>query len=181
MTEAAAQAPPIQLPCWWRDPDPVDGVTEIELPSKKYLRARWDADILDTDDKNINDTIIDHNDTFRVRFRVQLDGRLWTCICGNWCFDLCFLPICGGTGFCLYSVLPDDLKSKLRINDWKGCQTRCIYVYFDVPPGTIPVEYCGSLYEVGAKFELRCCGYCDDPDSQLAVAGHEDLEQYMFV
>jgi len=50
-----------------------------------------------------------------------------------------------------------------------------------VPPNTIPVEHCGSLYQVGAKFELRCCGGCEDEYSHLAVAGHEPQGEYMFV
>jgi hypothetical protein len=34
---------------------------------------------------------------------------------------------------------------------------------------------------VGAKFELRCCGGCNDENSHLAVAGHERQGEYMFV
>ena len=180
MAEAPVE-PPIKTPCWPNDPDWLDGPTEIELPSAKYLRAYWDADILDIDDKNPRDKIIEREDVFKVRFRVELDGRLWWCICGNWCFDIGFTPIGVGTSFNLSGVLPDELKSKLRVSDWKGCQTRCIYVCLEVPPCTIPVGYCGTLYDVGAKFELRCCGYCDDPDSRLAVAGYENLKQYLFV
>ena len=37
-----------------------------------------------------------------------------------------------------------------------------------------------SFVEVGAKFELRCCGYCEDEDSHVAVAGHEAQGEYMF-
>jgi len=59
-----------------------------------------------------------------------------------------------------------------------GCTSR---VYVNVPPNTIPVEHCGSLYQVGAKFELRCCGGCEDEYSHLAVAGHEPQGEYMFV
>jgi hypothetical protein len=36
------------------------------------------------------------------------------------------------------------------------------------------------VYEVAAFFELRCCGYCEDEDSHLALAGYEALEEYMF-
>lgn len=176
MTEA-----PTEAPCWPKDPDWLDGPTEIELPSAKYLKAAWDADIIDTDDKNKHDTIIDHEDTFEVRFRVELKGRLWWCICGNWCFDLGFTSIGDGPDFNLSDVLPAAEKTKLKIHDWQGCKTRCIYVSVTVPKNTIPVEYCGSLYEVGAKFELRCCGDCDDPDSHLGAFGHERLGQYMFV
>lgn len=172
-------APATKAPCWPGDPDWLDGPTEIELPSGKYLKAYWDADILDIDDKNPHDTIIERKDVFKVRFRVQLEGRLWSCICGHWCFDVGFTAIGAGQNFNLSAVLPDP--SVLRLNDWEGCKTRCIYVCVEVPKDTIPVGYCGTLYECGAKFELRCCGYCDDPDSHLALAGHEKLGQYMFV
>lgn len=183
MTQAPAEAqpkpPPTSAPCWPDDPDYLDGSTEIELPSSRLLRARWDCDILDTDDKNPHDTIIERSDSFEVRFRVQLEGRLWKCICGCWCFDVCFDSIGPGEDFCLSGVLANP--SELRRTGWEGCQTRCVYVCVVVPPNTIPVGACGSLYEVGGKFELRCCGECDDPDSQLGIAGHESLGQYMFV
>jgi hypothetical protein len=50
-----------------------------------------------------------------VRFRVQLEGRLWKCICGCWRFDLCFDPCGEGTGFNLSGVLPDSERRKLRM------------------------------------------------------------------
>ena len=183
MTEATAEAP-TKAPCWEKDPDWLDGPTEIELPSEKYLKAYWDADILDIDDKNPHDTIIETKDTFKVRFRVQLEGRLWKCICGHWCFDLGFTSVGDGPRFNLSDVLPEPEKSKLRWCDWEGCKTRCIERCVTVPPGTIPAEYCGTLYTVGAKFELRCCGDCDCKDKEhghLAVAGHEPQGEYMFV
>jgi hypothetical protein len=175
---------PTSAPCWPDDPDWLDGTTEIEL-STRHLRARWDADIIDLDDKNKHDTIIERKDAFEVRFRVQLEGRLWYCICGCWCFDLCFDPCGEGTGFNLSGVLPDPERRKLYYKDWKGCDTRCVYVSVRVPPETIPAGYCGSLYDVGAKFELRCCcDHADDRDDRcqghLAVAGHEHLGEYMF-
>jgi len=33
-------------------------------------------------------TIIERKDSFEARFRVELEGRLWRCICGHWCFNL---------------------------------------------------------------------------------------------
>jgi hypothetical protein len=186
MTEAATEAP-TKAPCWPNDPDYLDGKTEIFLPSEKYLKAYWDADILD-DDQNPQDTIIESKEAFKVRFRVELKGRLWKCICGHWCFDLGFSTIGDGPVpyFNLSDVLPANLKPELRLCDWQGCQTRCIEICITVPPGTIPVGDCGTLYEIGAKFELRCCGDCDckgdgkDP-GHLAVAGHESQVEYMFV
>jgi hypothetical protein len=179
MAEAPVE-PPIKPPCWPNDPDWLDGLTEIELPSERYLKACWDADILDTDDKNWSDTIIERKDTFKIRFRVQLEGRLWKCICGDWCFDVGFTAIGDGEDFNLSDKLTD--RSVLRLHDWKGCETRCIELYVTVPPGTIPAGDCGTLYQVGAKFELRCCS---DPEREcsghLAVAGHEPQGEYMFV
>jgi len=159
-------------------PDWLDGSTEIEL-SARHLRAYWDADIIDVDDKNKHDTIIERKDAFEVRFRVYLRGRLWKCICGNWCFDVGFASIGDGRDFNLSDVLPD--RSVLQIKDWKGCDGLYLDVRVNVPPNTIPVEHCGSLYQVGAKFELRCCGGCEDEYSHLAVAGHEPQGEYMFV
>jgi hypothetical protein len=130
------------------------------------------------DDRNKHDTIIERKDPFEVRFRVELKGRLWYCICGHWCFDLGFTSIGKGEHFNLSDYLPEPEKSKLRICDWKGCDTRCIEVCVRVPPNTIPVERCGTLYEVGAKFELRCCGDCDDEcGGHLALAGLADADQ----
>jgi len=170
-----------RFPCWPDDPDWLDGQTEIEL-STRHLRACWDADILDLDDRNKHDTIIERKDAFEVRFRVELKGRLWRCICGHWCFDLGFTSVGKGQHFNLSDYLPEPEKSKLRICNWKGCETRCIEVCVRVPPGTIPTEHCGSLYQVGAKFELRCCGDCDDDcGGHLALAGHEPQGEYMFV
>lgn len=179
MTEAATEVRR-EPPCWPYERDWLDGTTEIFL-SARHLRAHWDADILDIDDENVNDTIIETKDTFKVRFRVQLDGRLWRCICGHWYFDVCFSAIGPGTNFNLSDVLPEQEKEKLRLCDWEGCKTRCIDVYVTVPPGTIPSGHCGTLYEVGAKFELRCCGECRDCEGHLAVAGHESQGEYMFV
>ena len=180
MTEDAV-ATPTKPPCW-PDAD-LDGFTEIFLPSEKYLKACWDCDIID-DDKNPQDTIIESNESFQVRFRVELKGRLWKCICGHWCFDLCFTSIGDGQDFNLSDVLPAALKPQLRLCDWEGCKTRCIDITIVVPPGTIPADYCGTLYQVGAKFELRCCGDCDCEKKEhghLAVAGHEPEGEYMFV
>jgi hypothetical protein len=176
---AAAKVPPTEAPCWPGSPDWLDGATEILLPSERYLKAHWDADIYDVDDQNVRDTIIERKDTFKIRFRVQLKGRLWVCICGHWCFDVCFTAIGDGEDFNLSDVLPDP--SVLRVPNWEGCQTRCIDLCVTVPPETIPVGRCGTLYQVGAKFELRCCGDCDDENSHLAVAGHEAQGEYMFV
>jgi hypothetical protein len=165
-------APPAGPPDW------LDGAAEVEL-STRHLWAKWDADILDADDKNKHDTIIERKDEFLVRFRVYLGGRLWRCINGCWCFDVCFTAIGEGERFNLSDKLAD--KSVLCIPEWKGCDRVPIELCVPVPGGIIPVGPCGTLYEVGCKFELRCCGCCGEPDSSLAVAGHERQGEYMFV
>ena len=91
---------------WRTQLDWLDGSTEIEL-SSRHLRAYWDADIIDVDDKNKHDTIIERKDPFEVRFRVYLKGRLWNCICGHWCFNVGFTAIGNGEDFNLSDVLPD--------------------------------------------------------------------------
>jgi hypothetical protein len=159
-------------------PDWLDGATEVEL-STRHLWAKWDADILDIDDKNKHDTIIERKDEFLVRFRVYLGGRLWRCLAGCWCFDVCFTAIGDGPNFNLSDRLPD--KSELCIRDWRGCDGLYIERYVRVPGSIIPERPCGILYEVGCKFELRCCGCCEDEGSSLAVAGHERQGEYMFV
>jgi hypothetical protein len=138
-------------------PDWLDGSTEIEL-STKHLKAYWDADILDVDDRNEHDTIIARKDPFLVRFRVYLRGRLWKCLCGNWCFDVCFTSIGDGPKFDLSDIVPD--RSDFHIRDWKGCDGLYIEKYVWVPPETIPVEHCGTLCRSG-RIRLRCCGYCE--------------------
>ena len=118
-----AKATPTKPPCWPDDPDYLDGFTELFLPSETYLKAYWDCDIRD-DDKDSHDTIIESNVAFGVRFRVELKGRLWKCMCGHWCFDIGFTAIGDGDDFNLSDHLPADLKEKLRICDWEGCETR---------------------------------------------------------
>ena len=64
-------------------------------------------------------------------------------------------------------------RSELQIRDWKGCDGVYIEKYVRCRRRRSPPDHCGTLYQVGAKFELRCCGCCEDEDSHLAVAGHE--------
>jgi len=144
---------PVRSVCWPNDPDYLDGKTEIELPPRKYTQVFWDADIIDLDDKNKADTILGTEQAFQVRFRVELRGRLWRCMTGDWLFDVGFKPIGPGR-----------------------CDTLCIEQYVDVPPGTIKLDGNADteVYEVAAKVELRCC------DGHVAVAGYEALEEYEF-
>ena len=163
-------ATPTKPPCWANDRDWLDGKAELNLP-KGALHAYWDTDILDVNGVAPG-TIIGTDDPFSVRFRVELDGDLWSCICGSWCFDLGFTPIGKGTNFDLSEKLAD--KSKLEIKDWRGCDTTCIDLTVDVPAGTVPVDLCSTVYEVAATFELHCC------NDHVAVVGYEALEEYQF-
>lgn len=158
--------------CWPDDQDYLDGKTEIELPSEKYTRVFWDADILDLDDKNKHDTILGTEELFKVRFRVELRGRLWRCMTGDWLFDVGFRPIGPGPGFYLSSLLPSD--PNFAVKDWRGCDALCIERVVTVPPGTIKIQGDTEVYEVAGKLELRCC------DGSVAVAGYEALEEYEF-
>jgi hypothetical protein len=166
-------------PCWPDDQEWHRAHTKIELPPERFLRAFWHAEILDVDSNNPHDKIIERKDPFVVRLRVELEGRLWRCICANWCFNVGFTAIGKGEDFNLSDLLPDPQALQLR--DWKGCDTLCIEKCVTVPPDTIPVGYCGTVYEVAAWWELRCCGYCEDKDSHLAASGFERLREYQFV
>lgn len=156
-------------PCW--DIDPLDGYTKIELPSDKYLQAYWDVDILDPQ-LQPSHNIITVSEAFTVRFRVVLIGELWYCVCGDWCFNLGFTPIGDGKNFNLSDLVDKD---KFWVKGWKGCDTLCIELPIPVPAGTIPVDYCGTLYECGGWFELHCCDR-----GPVAVVGMEPLEERFF-
>jgi hypothetical protein len=166
--EAYAPSPKRQ-PCWPDDPDYLDGYTEIDLPSR-LLQARWDVDILEAAYEPQH-KIIEADDPFKVRFRVALLGDLWYCVCGDWWFDLGFTPIGEGKGFDLSDLVGRD---KFYVRNWRGCRTRCIELLVEVPPNTIPTEYCGTVYECAGKFQLYCCG------RPAAVVGFEPLEEFQF-
>ena len=112
---------PVRSVCWPDDPDYLDGKTEIELPSRRYTQVFWDADIIDLDDKNKADTILGTEQAFQVRFRVEMRGRLWRCITGDWLFDVGFKPIGPGRGFYLSSLLPGN--PGFEVKDWRGCDS----------------------------------------------------------
>ncbi len=160
--------------CWPDDPDYLDGKTEIELPAERYTKVFWDADIIDLDDKNKHDKIIGTEEVFQVRFRVELRGKLWRCMTGDWLFDVGFKPIGPGHGFYLSALLPGN--PDFGYPNWRGCDedALCIERLVTVPAGTITIEGDTEVYEVAAKVELRCC------DGHIAVAGFEALEEYEF-
>lgn len=165
---------PTQPPCWPNTKDWLDGKTELEEGLPRSMKAEWDADILDIDDRNRHDRIIEQDDNFVVRFRVQLQGRLWKAVTGTWCFDLGFTPIGRPTtkgSFNLSDVISNP--ASLCVRDWTGCKTQCILVEVTVPALAIPALEPSTVYEVAATFELESCG-------QLVLSGMEALEEYQF-
>ena len=156
-------------PCFPDDPDHLDGMSELNLPNGA-LRAYWDADVLDVNGVSPG-RIIGSDNAFKVRFRVELVGALWGCICGSWCFDLRFTAIGEGENFNLSSYVGKD---KFEISDWQGCVGTCIELCVPVPAGTIPSGDCSTVYEVVATYELHCC------DTHVALVGYEALEEYQF-
>jgi hypothetical protein len=161
---------PTKPPCWPDDPDYLDGYTKIDFPSERFLRVYFDADILDPEEEPSH-KIIEADDPFTVRFRLALTGDLWTCVCGDWWFDLGFNAIGKGPAFDLSDLVG---KERFYVKDWKGCDTRCIELPVTVPGGTIKTELCGIVYEVAAKFQLLCCG------RPAPVVGFEALEERQF-
>jgi hypothetical protein len=171
--------PPVRHPCCFIGDDPWHRAhTRIELPPERHLEAYWHAEILDDQAENPLTRIIERREDFVVRLRVELCGRLWRCICGHWCFNVGFTAIGTGQDFNLSELLP---PGSLQVPNWKGCETLCVEKCVTVPADTIPVGYCGTVYEIAAWFELRCCGGCEDPNSHLAVSGFERLGEYQFV
>jgi hypothetical protein len=167
---AAEAAPPKKKRCFPDDPYYPDGYTEIDLPSERLLRASFNAEILEPPDEP-QPNIIQADEPFKVRFRVALEGELWYCMCGDWWFDLGFAPTGGGRGFDLSDVLG---REKFYYRNWRGCDTRCIELEIYVPADTIPVEYCGTVYQCAAKVQLFCCG------RPAAVVGFDVLGSFQF-
>lgn len=163
---------------WVDDDDWHKAHTRVELPSEHHLRAYWHAEILDYEARNPHTKIIERREDFVVRFRVELIGRLWKCIDGQWCFNLGFTPFGDGKRFNLSDLLK---PGELEYQGWEGCRTDCIEKCVTVPCDTIPENCCGTVYDVAGWFELRCCGGCRDKDSHLAVSGFERLGGYQFV
>lgn len=153
--------------CWPQDQDYLDGRVELRLPSSALLKAYWDTDILDAYGVDPGD-IIDCSDPFIVRFRIELSGGAWSCMAGDWRFELGLTEIGGqGLGFDLSSKVGLDA---MTVKDWKGCASLCIEKNVTVPAFTVPP----GLYETGARFQLYCC------DKPARVTGYEALEERQF-
>ncbi len=140
----------------------LDGFTEIYNPSP-LLQAFWKAELIDTTGVPAK-TILPVAETFDVRFRIELVGPAWRCMCGDWKFDVCFDEQCGPGDFRLASKLAGD---PLTLKDWKGCDPdgKCIEFEYTVPAGTITA----SVYELTGTFQLYCC------DKPAAIVGYDPL------
>lgn len=150
---------------------PGETAVEIRKPPADALRAYWSAVVTDPNGVDPS-TIISIRDAFKVRFDVWLEGALWRCICGNWCFELC-LEACGpGPELYLSQLIGKD---KLRVEHFEGCKTKHVVLEIDVPAGTVPADACTTLYQVGATFQM------EDPCGQpSAVVGYAVLGELQF-
>ena len=116
--------------CWPGEDDWHRAHTRIELPSERYLKAFWHTDILDVDSPNPHDRIIERRDPFLIRFRVELEGRLWRCISGHWCFNVGFTAIGPATTSTCPSTFPTRECSRFPTGRAAGpcassCQSGC--------------------------------------------------------
>lgn len=164
----------IPNPCPQFADDSLDGFATIDLPPERFLTAFFDVDILDWSGKPLLHNV-DADEPLKVRFRVVLTGKIWSCVAGDWAFELGFTAIGESLDFKLSDKLGRD---KFRLNGWRGCDTatprhaHCIEKVVDVPPNTVPAD---KLYECGGWVELRCCA-----DGPVVVAGSEALEERFF-
>jgi len=103
---------------------------------------------------------------FDVRFRVEF-GPGWTCMHGDWHFDVLFESVGPGAEFALSTERPPDA---LVVSGWRGCDQPdhlCIEHAYRVPAGTVPA----GVYIVTAKIRLWCC------DKEVPVVGFDPIGQ----
>jgi hypothetical protein len=153
---------------------PPRGVVEVRKPPAEALDGYWRAELRDEHGVEPR-TIISTHDPFVVAFHVWLRGDLWRCICGHWCFDMCFESIGGGPELCLTDL--SNIEPQLSIWDWKGCAPHALHFWVVVtcPAGTIPAGKKNRLYRVGATFQML------DPCRKPApVVGYQALGEYQF-
>ena len=149
--------------CWPRTD--LDGFKEITPPGPLFT-LYWNAEILDVNGiRDLN--IIRVDDSFDVRFRIELSGYGWQCMGGDWKFDLRFDEQGGHQDFKLSDRLPDGA---LTAHNWKGCNTTCVEHRYTVPARTIEA----SVYEITAEFRLWCC------DTPAAIVGFDSMEEWMW-
>lgn len=150
------------------------GVAEFRKPSSQALDGYWRAELRDQYGVDPG-TIISTQDPFVVAFHVWLTGDLWRCICGDWCFDMCFESIGGGPELCLSDL--SNIEPQLSLRDWTGCAPRArhFWVVVTCPPGTIPAGKKNRLYRVGATFQML--DPCKHP---VPVVGYQALGEFQF-
>jgi hypothetical protein len=163
-----------QYPDPHRPPKDEYGVIEVRKPPSSALDGYWRAELRDQYGVEPS-SIISTQDPFVVAFHLWLSGDLWRCICGDWCFDMCFESIGGGHEFCL-SDLP-NIEPQLSVRDWVGCRPHALHFWVVVtcPPGTVPGGKKNKLYRVGATFQMLDA--CKKP---AAVVGYQGLGEYQF-
>jgi hypothetical protein len=157
--------------CWPDDQDYLDGHIRIFLPSQggEEVGCYFDTAILDLAGHSMPGHI-NVGEPFQVRFRAEArPGELWVDASGDWTFDLAFSPIGRGSGFNLSDLLLSP--SVLKIDNWRGADTRCIEIAATVPPNLLPRS--GGLYGVVATIAFQPTGGKIGPFS-----GTDALESY---
>jgi hypothetical protein len=156
------------------DTPPTEGVVEIYKPSSDALKGSFTAELRDKYGVK-PETIIKAKDHFEISFWVWLEGDLWKCICGDWCFDMTFES--GGPSREIRLSDFAEIAPDLMYRDWKGCRPGALHfhVTVKVPAGTIPAGDKNRTYDVVASFQmLDACG------NPAAVVGHQELGRYQF-
>jgi hypothetical protein len=153
---------------------PPYGVVEVRKPPSSALNGYWRAELRDQFGVEPG-SIISVRDPFVVAFHVWLQGDLWKCICGDWCFDMAFESIGGGPELKLSDI--PGIAPSLMLRDWKGCAKGALHfwVVVTIPPGTIPAGKKNQLYRVGATFQML--DPCKNPS---AVVGYQSLGEFQF-
>jgi len=139
--------------CWPDDQDYLDGRTRMFLPSQdgEEVACYFDTALLDLAGHSMRGHI-NVGEPFQVRFRAEArPGELRVDASGDWTFDLAFSPIGRGSGFNLSDLWPSP--SVLKIDGWRGADTRCIEIAATVPPDLLPRS--GRLYDVVATIAFQ--------------------------
>jgi hypothetical protein len=127
--------------------------TQMFLPSQdgEEMGGYWDTTLLDLAGHSLRGQI-KVGEPFQVRFRAEArPGELWVDASGDWTFDLAFSPIGRGSGFNLSDLLRSP--SALKVESWRGADTRCIEIAATVPPNLLPGS--GGLYGVVATLMFQ--------------------------
>lgn len=147
---------------------------EVRKPASDALDAHFYAELVDA--KGVAPgSVISTTDPFVAKFHIRLHGDLWRCICGHWCFDMCF-ESCGEGPELNLMDLP-NIEPNLYVWDWKGCErgSRHFTLTVPIPAGTIPPGKKNRLYDVSATFQML-----DPCRKPVAVLGYQELGKFQF-